>query len=41
MRASILIIVNKDKIVNQRRSGWYGRADFVGKLFDSVHVIPL
>ena len=20
---------------------WYGRANFVGKLFDSVHLIPL
>ena len=37
----ILIIVNKDKIVNQRDLEWYGRADFIGKLFDSVHLIPL
>ena len=21
--------------------GWYGRADFVGMLFDSAHLIPL
>ena len=37
----MLIIVNKDKIVNQRGVGCYGRATFVGKLFDSVHLILL
>ena len=40
----ILLIVTKDKVGNQRRIrlvikedvAWSGRADFAGKLFDSV-----
>ena len=39
----ILIIVNKLKIrlLIKEDLGWYGRANFVGKLFDPVHIIPL
>ena len=36
-----LIIVNKDYIVNKEDIGWYGRANFGGNSFDSVHLIPL
>ena len=32
----ILLIVNKDKVGNQRRCWRYERANFAGKLFDSV-----
>ena len=39
----ILTVVNKLKIrlLIKEDLGWYGRANFVGKLFDSVHLIPL
>ena len=39
----ILIVINKLKIkllINEDL-GWYGRANFAGKLFYSVHLIPL
>ena len=37
-----LIIVNKDyRLLIKEDVGWYGRANFVGKSFDSVHLIPL
>ena len=32
----ILLIVNRDKVGNQRRCWRYERANFAGKLFDSV-----
>ena len=36
-------VVNKLKIrlLIKGDLGWYGRANFVGKLFDSIHAIPL
>ena len=36
-------VVNKLKIRSLIKEdlGWYGRANFVGKLFDFIHVIPL
>ena len=38
----ILLIVNKDKVGNQRRYvEWYGRPYFAGKLFDFAQLIPL
>ena len=39
----ILTVVNKIKIrlLIKEDLEWYGRANFVGKLFDSVHLIPL
>ena len=39
----ILTVVNKIKIrlLIKEGLGWYGRANFVGKLFDSVPLIPL
>ena len=39
----ILIVINKLKIrlLMKKDLRWYGRANFVGKLFDSVHLIPL
>ena len=37
----ILIIVNKDRFLNKADVGWYGSANFAGKLFDSVHLFPL
>ena len=37
----ILIIVNKDRLLNKADVGWYGSANFAGKLFDSVHLFPL
>ena len=39
----ILIVVNKLKIrlLIKEDLGWHGRANFVGKLFDSVYLIPL
>ena len=39
----ILTVVNqlKMKLLIKEDLGWYGRANFVDKLFDSVHLIPL
>ena len=39
----ILIVANKLKIrlLIKEDLGWHGRANFVGKLFDSVYLIPL
>ena len=39
----ILTVINKLKIrlLIKEDLGWYGRANFVGELFDSVHLIPL
>ena len=39
----ILIIVNKltIRLLIKEDLGWYERSNFVGKLFDSVHLIPL
>ena len=39
----ILTVVNKLKIrlLIKEDLGWYGRANFVGKLFVSAHLIPL
>ena len=38
----ILLIVNKDKVGNQRRYvEWYGRPNFAGKLVDFAQLIPL
>ena len=39
----ILTAVNKLKIrlLIKEDRGWYERANFVGKLFDSVNLIPL
>ena len=39
----MLIVVNELRIrlLIKEDLGWYGRANFVGKLFDSVHLIPL
>ena len=36
-------VVNKLKIrlLIKENLGWYVRANFAGKLFDSIHVIPL
>ena len=36
-------VVNKLKIrlLIKEDLGWYGRANFVAKLFDSIHMIPL
>ena len=31
----------KIRLLLKEDLGWYGRANFVGKLFDSIHVIPL
>ena len=30
----------KIRLLLKEDLGWYGRANFVGKLFDSVHLIP-
>ena len=37
------MVVNKLKmrLLIKEDLGWYGRANFVGKLFDSAHFIPL
>ena len=32
----ILLIVNEDKLIIKEDVGWYGRAKFAGKFFDSV-----
>ena len=37
----ILIIVNEDRLLNKADVGWYGSANFAGKLFHSVHLFPL
>ena len=39
----ILTVLNKLKIRLSIKEdlGWYGRANFVGKFFDSVHLISL
>ena len=39
----MLIVVNELRIrlLIKEDLGWYGMANFVGKLFDSVHLIPL
>ena len=39
----MLIVVNelRTRLLIKEDLGWYGRANFVGKLFDSVHLIPL
>ena len=39
----MLIVVNELRIrlLIKEDLGWYGRANFVGKSFDSVHLIPL
>ena len=36
-------VVNKLKIrlLIKEDLGWHGRGDFVGKLFECIHVIPL
>ena len=36
-------VVNKLKIrlLIKEDLGWYGGANFVGKSFDSIHVVPL
>ena len=39
----MLLVANKLKIrlLIKDNLGWYGRGNFVGKLFDSVHLITL
>ena len=39
----MLIVANELKIrlLIKDNLGWYGRGNFVGKLFDFVHLIPL
>ena len=39
----ILIVINnlKIRLLIKEDLGWYGRANFAGKLFYSVHLIPL
>ena len=31
----------KIRLLIKQGLGWYGKANFVGKLFDSIHMIPL